>query len=219
MGRRGKIERFADNALRDNVIEMGKESFGNLAGKWKSEHFGNHNDIVVELGCGRGEYTIGLGRCFQDRNFIGVDIKGARIWVGSGQAIDESLCNVAFLRTQIELLDRHFTEKEIDEIWITFPDPRPKLRDEKKRLTSPDFLKSYRKLLKKDGWIKFKTDSSSLFDYTLELLPKFGVKNLTYTHDLYVSEMMNEHFGVKTKFEQKFFEKGESIKYLKFQFA
>lgn len=218
MGRRGKLERFAQNAERANVIEMGKDNFGHLIGKWKSDHFGNTNDLVVELGCGKGEYTVGLSRYFPNKSFIGVDIKGSRIWVGSSQAIEEGLDHVAFLRTQIELLDKHFGEKEIDELWITFPDPRPKDRDEKRRLTCPKFLEMYKKLLVKDGWVKFKTDNTFLFDYTLDVLKKTKIKNLVYTHDLYESEYMDEHFGVKTKFEKMFYEKGESIKYMRFQF-
>ena len=216
---RKKLERFADNAARKNVIEQGKEIFENTAGKWNDLVFENEHDIVVELGCGRGEYTVGLAEIFHDQNFIGVDIKCSRIWVGSTYAIENKLDNVAFLRTQIGLLDRHFSASEIAEIWITFPDPRPKSRDEKRRLTSPKHMEMYKTLLKKEGWVKFKTDNSPLFDYTLELLnTSIKVKNLSFTHDLYKSTMNEEHHGVKTKYEQLFHEKGESIKYLKFQF-
>lgn len=220
MGRK-KLERFQDNAERYNVVQDGKDNFGRLIGKWKEEHFHNDHDLIVELGCGRGEYTVGLGEKIPDKNFIGVDIKGARIWVGSSYAVKNKLDNVAFLRTQIELLDRHFGEGEISEIWITFPDPRPKDKDEKRRLTAPRHLETYKKLLKKDGWVKFKTDNTFLFDYTLELFEnqQVSVKNLFHTHDLYHSEYMEEHFGVKTKYEKLFFDKGESIKYMKFQFA
>lgn len=220
MGRK-KQERFQDNAERYNVVQDGKPNFGHLIGKWRSEHFKNENNLVVELGCGRGEYTVGLGEKMLDTNFVGVDIKGSRIWVGSSYAIKNNLDNVAFLRTQIELLDKHFGENEIDEIWVTFPDPRPKDKDEKKRLTAPRHMEVYKRLLKKDGWLKFKTDNTFLFDYTLELFQEgqVKVKNLVYTHDLYNSEYMDEHFGVKTKYEKLFFDKGENIKYLKFQFA
>lgn len=217
---RNKIERFADNAERYNVVEEGKENFGKLINKWSSEHFQNSNPLVVELGCGRGEYTIGLSENVPNTNFVGVDIKGARIWVGSSYAVKNKLDNVAFLRTQIEHLDKHFGEDEVSEIWITFPDPRPKDRDEKKRLTSVHFMNTYRRLLKKDGWLKFKTDNTFLFDYTLELIEtnQIKVKSLIYTHNLYDSDYMNEHFGVKTKYEKLFYDKGEDIKYLKFQF-
>ncbi|UXP31380.1 tRNA (guanosine(46)-N7)-methyltransferase TrmB [Reichenbachiella agarivorans] len=220
MGRK-KLERFADNAVRYNVVEAGKECYGQLAGKWRSEHFKNDHELVVELGCGRGEYTTGLGVNFPEKNFVGVDVKGARIWVGSSYAVKNQMENVAFLRTQIEQIDTHFAENEISELWVTFPDPRPKDKDEKRRLTSPRFMEMYRSLLAEDGWLKFKTDSTSLFDYTLELIQtgQVKVKNLSHTHNLYESEFMNEHFGVKTKYEQLFYDKGEDIKYLKFQFA
>lgn len=220
MGRK-KLERFQDNAERYNVVQDGKENFGQLVGKWRPDHFKNNNDLVVELGCGRGEYTVGLGEKNADKNFVGVDIKGSRIWVGSSYALEHKLDNVAFLRTQIELLDKHFGEQEISEIWVTFPDPRPKDKDEKRRLTAPRYLDTYKKLLKKGGWLKFKTDNTPLFDYTLDLIREklVKVKNLEYTYDLYNSEYMDEHFGVKTKYEKLFFEKGERIKYLKFQFA
>lgn len=218
---RKKLERIAENQVQYNVIQAGKENFTNLVGQWCREHFKNDQDLVVELGCGRGEYTTGLGEIFPDKNFVGVDIKGPRIWVGSTYATEHELNNVAFLRTQIEQVDAHFGEEEISELWITFPDPRPKDRDEKKRLTNERFMIMYRKLLAKEGWLKFKTDSTFLFDYTLELIQtgKIKVKNLSYTHDLYESEFMDEHHGVKTKYEQLFYDKGESIKYLKFQFA
>lgn len=220
MGRK-KLERFQDNAERYNVVQDGKDNFGQISGQWRESHFKNTNNLVVELGCGRGEYTVGLGEKMPDTNFVGVDIKGSRIWVGSSYAIANNLDNVAFLRTQIELLDKHFGKDEIDEIWITFPDPRPKDKDEKRRLTSPRYLNTYKQLLKKDGWVKFKTDNTPLFDYTLELFSTntIKVKNLVHTHDLYNSEYMDEHFGVKTKYEKLFFDKGENIKYLKFQFA
>ncbi|PIB35167.1 tRNA (guanosine(46)-N7)-methyltransferase TrmB [Reichenbachiella sp. 5M10] len=220
MGRK-KLERFADNAVRFNIVENGKEKFGKMAGKWRSEHFQNEHDLVVELGCGRGEYTTGLGEKFPDKNFVGVDIKGSRIWVGSSYAIAHNLDNIAFLRTQIEQIDAHFGEDEVSELWITFPDPRPKDKDEKRRLTAPRFMEMYKKLIAKDGWLKFKTDNTPLFDYTLELIEtgQIKVKNLSHTHNLYESEFMDEHFGVKTKYEQLFYDKGEDIKYLKFQFA
>ncbi|MEO9804857.1 MAG: tRNA (guanosine(46)-N7)-methyltransferase TrmB [Reichenbachiella sp.] len=220
MGRK-KLERFQDNAERYNVVQDGKDNFGRLIGKWRTEHFKNDHDLVVELGCGRGEYTVGLGEKIQDKNFVGVDIKGSRIWVGSSYALENGLNNVAFLRTQIELLDKHFGEQEISEIWVTFPDPRPKDKDEKRRLIAPRYLDTYRKLLKEEGWVKFKTDNTPLFDYTLDLFKEkqVKVKNLEFTHDLYNSEYMDEHLGVKTKYEKLFFEKGERIKYMKFQFA
>lgn len=216
---RNKLARFRDNAERANIIETGKENFGRTAGQWNSEVFHNDNDLVVEIGCGYGEYSIGLGQEFPQKNFIGVDIKGARLWSGSNKAIALGLVNVAFLRTQVELLDAHFEENELSEIWVTFPDPRPKERDEKRRLTAPRFLEIYKKLLRSEGWIKFKTDNTPLFDYSLEVIKSdYKVKNLSYTYDLYQSDLNMEHYGVKTRYERMFHEKGEDIKYLKFQF-
>jgi len=216
---RKKLERFRDNEIVTNVVQEGKAAFEANIGKWSEAQFKNTNDIVIELGCGRGEYTVGLAENISNKNFIGVDIKGARIWIGSQYAIENKLNNVAFLRTQINLLDKHFAQNELSEIWITFPDPRPKDGDEKRRLTSPRFMEMYKTLLKKDGWVKFKTDNTALFNYTLEVLAdEIKVRNLIHTHDLYNSVYMDEHFGVKTKYENLFYEKGELIKYLKFQF-
>lgn len=217
---RQKKKRFADNLLRKNVIEPGKELYESISGKWQSEYFENSLPITLELGCGKGEYTVGLARHFKDRNFIGIDIKGDRIWVGSGMAEQEGLNNVAFLRTQLQHLAKFFVENEVDEIWLTFPDPRPKDRDEKRRLTYPAFMELYKSVLKEDGWFRFKTDNTFLFDYTLELINegKIIVKNLTYTHDLYQSELLAEHHGIQTKYEKLFSSMGETIKYMKFQF-
>ena len=216
---RNKLNRFKDNENASNIVQQGKAAFENNIGKWSQEQFNNDQDIVIELGCGKGEYTVGLAEHINDKNFIGVDIKGSRIWVGSQYAIKNQLHNVGFLRTQIHLLDKHIAENELSEIWITFPDPRPKDRDEKRRLTSPRFLEMYKTLLKSNGWVKFKTDNTALFNYTLEVLDKeVQIKNLEHTHDLYNSIYMDEHYGVKTKYEKLFYEKGELIKYLKFQF-
>ncbi len=217
---RSKLKRFAENALRENILEPGKPLYEEIKGKW-SDYFKNDNGLVVELGCGRGEYAIGLAEQYPNQNFIGVDIKGDRIWVGSTQAIERNLNNVAFLRTQILLIEKFFEADEIDELWITFPDPRPKDRDIKRRLTSPRFMEMYRRILKNDGWVKFKTDSTSLFEYTLEIINDgtLQVQDLAYTFDLYESPYQNEHFGIKTKYEKIFSEKGEKIKYMKFRFA
>ena len=216
---RKKLERFRDNAQRRNIVEQGKPIFEKIRGNWNELLFENDNEIVVEFGCGKGEYTVGLGEKFPDKNFVGVDIKGARIWVGSTYAIENNLNNVAFLRTNIVSMEDFLGENEVSEIWVTFPDPRPKDKDEKRRLTSPRFMKMYEKVLKPNGWLKFKTDNTPLFDYTLSLFEdQLKVKNLEYTHDLYGSQFMEEHFGVKTKYEKLFYDKGESIKYLKFQF-
>ena len=217
---RQKKRRFADNLLRKNVIEPGKHLYDTIKGKWSSEYFQNDHPITLELGCGKGEYTVGLARHFGDRNFVGIDIKGDRIWVGSGMAESENLENVAFLRTQLQFLTKFFDENEVDEIWLTFPDPRPKDRDEKRRLTFPAFMELYRQVLKEDGWFRFKTDNTFLFDYTLEQIQSgnIKVKNLSFTHDLYESELLAEHHGIQTKYEKMFSLLGETIKYMKFQF-
>ncbi len=216
---RQKQKRFSENFARKNVLEPGKELYEKIKGNWRSTMFGNENDLVVELGCGKGEYTIGLSRVFPDRNFIGIDIKGDRIWVGSKTAEDEKLTNVAFLRTQLLYFEKFFEEGEVSEMWLTFPDPRPRDRDEKRRLTFPRYLNLYKHALKQDGWFKFKTDNTPLFDWTLEVLEQqYPVRNLTYTHDLYESDLMDEHHGIQTKYEKLFSAKGEKIKYMKFQF-
>ena len=217
---RQKKRRFAENKLRANLVESTKDFYDEIKGQWHKKVFADQLPIVLELGCGKGEYTLGLARIFPNRNHIGVDIKGDRLWVGSGVALREDIQNAAFLRTQIQFLEHFFLKGEIDEIWITFPDPRPKQKDEKRRLTSPKLLGIYQNLLKVDGWLKFKTDNTGLFNYTLELITqnKIGVKNLFFTRDLYNSEYLNDHHEIKTKYERKFASLGETIKYLKFQF-
>lgn len=217
---RKKLQRFKENEENRNVVQEGKEIFETIKGQWNSYQFENGNPIVVELACGRGEFTVGLARHYRDRNFIGVDIKGARIWKGSNIAIKEGLENVAFLRTQIQLLDKFFADGEISELWITFPDPFPRDGDEKRRLTSPKFLDMYKPMIKKDGVVHFKTDNTGLFDYTLEVLKsREDVELLLHTHDFYASPWKDEHHGIKTKYETIFSEKGEKIKYLKFRFV
>ena len=217
---RRKLERFKQNEQSRNVIQPGKELFETIKGNWKSVQFENRNPVVVELACGRGEFTVGLAREYPDSNFIGVDIKGSRIWKGSTIAITEGLHNVAFLRTQIQLLDRYFDKAEIAELWITFPDPFPRDGDEKRRLTSTKFLEMYKPLLEKNGIIHFKTDNTGLFDYTLELIRnRPDCEILIHTHDFYASPFKDEHHGIQTKYEKLFSEKGEKIKYLKFRFS
>ena len=217
---RQKKRRFAENKVRANLVESGKDFYDEIKGKWHLKVFTDQQPIVLELGCGKGEYTLGLAQAFPNRNHIGVDIKGDRLWVGSGIALREGIQNAAFLRTQIQFLEHFFKKGEIEEIWVTFPDPRPKEKDDKRRLTAPRFLAIYQNLLKPDGWLKFKTDNTELFNYTLELINKnrISVKNLAFTHDLYNSEYVFEHYEIKTKYERKFAALGETIKYLKFQF-
>ncbi|WP_209332584.1 tRNA (guanosine(46)-N7)-methyltransferase TrmB [Lunatimonas salinarum] len=213
---RNKLARFRQNEENKNVVQPGKEIYENIQGGWQ-DFFGNDQPITVELACGRGEFTVGLGRSHSGRNFIGVDIKGSRIWKGSTMAIAEKLLNVAFLRAQIEQLHTFFAEGEIAELWITFPDPRPKDRDEKRRLTSQRFLDMYETLVAKGGLIHFKTDNTGLYQYTKEILAdRPNTRILKDTSDFYASEWKEDHLGIKTRYEKIFSEKGETIKYICF---
>lgn len=216
---RNKLVRFAQNEANPNIIQAGKPLFETIKGQWNAIQFGNDNPLVVELACGRGEFTVGLGREFPALNFIGVDIKGSRIWKGSSTATAAGIHNVAFLRTQIQQLETFFDTGEIAELWITFPDPFPRDGDEKRRLTSPRFLDMYKHMVKAGGTVHFKTDNTGLFDYSLELIgAREDIKILAYTHDFYQSDMRDDHHGIKTRYEKIFSDKGEKIKYLKFCF-
>ena len=216
---KNKLERFRIVAERENVLERGKDIFLKIKGKWCSDYFKNTNPITVELACGRGEYTIGLAEHFPERNHIGVDIKGDRIWKGSGWAIEKNLKNVGFLRTNVLMLMDFFEPGEIDELWITFPDPRPRKRDVKRRLTNPRFLELYKPLIRHGGYLKFKTDNTALFNYTLEELSlRDDIEDLKFTHDLYADVLRPECWDIKTRYEEMFSAKGETIKYLRFKF-
>ncbi|PKK36417.1 MULTISPECIES: tRNA (guanosine(46)-N7)-methyltransferase TrmB [unclassified Siphonobacter] len=211
---RQKLQFFAHNIQADNVLEAPKPIFQEIKGQWNERYFKNNNPIVVEIGCGKGEYSNGLGKLFPEKNFVGVDMRGDRLARGSKVAINAGLTNVAFLRTRVQDIYQFFAEDEVDEIWVTFPDPRPRNRDIKRRLTHPRFLNMYASMLKKDGLFHLKTDSDSLFEYTLETLEPFGCENLTHTWDLYESDLNMRHFGIKTKYEALFYDQGFSIKYL-----
>jgi tRNA (guanine-N7-)-methyltransferase len=199
----------------DNVIQSPKPIFGTLAGKWKSQYFNNTHSLVLELGCGRGEYTNGLGKLFPDMNFVGVDVKGDRLAQGGRAASELELMNTAFLRIHMQEIDEHFAENEVDEIWITFPDPRLRDRDEKRRLTFHTFLNRYKKILKPGGIIHLKTDSLPFFEFSEGSLVENGWDVIVKTTDLYTSEWMGDHFGIKTRFEEMFYEKGFNINYLR----
>jgi tRNA (guanine-N7-)-methyltransferase len=214
-----KQERFRIVEERANVIERTKDIFTKIKGNWRKEYFKNDNPITIELACGRGEYTVGLAALFPDKNFIGVDIKGERIWKGSTIAVEQNLTNVAFLRTPILDIESFFAEGEIDEVWITFPDPRPRKRDIKRRLTSNRFLDMYKKLAKPGSYIRLKTDNTGLFEYSLEeIQPRNDIHDFQFTKDLYDSDLRLECFDIKTKYEEVFAAKGEKIKYLRFKF-
>jgi tRNA (guanine-N7-)-methyltransferase len=215
---RQKQKRFVESETKPNIIQPGKSEFGKLKGQWAPSFFKNSNNIVLELGCGRGEYTIGLSRLNRNVNHVGVDIKGYRIWVGAEKAEQEKLLNAAFLRTEIENIDMHFGASELSEIWLPFPDQRPKGRDEKRRLTSPRFLELYKKLLKPNGVLRLKTDNRPLFDYTLEVLQQTPHIDLVHTFDLYNSPLLAEHYGIQTNFESKYLAKNQPIHYLGFSF-
>lgn len=221
---KNKLARFAENKTLPNVFQPTREEALNnypLKGKWRSEVFKNHNPIVLELGCGKGEYSVGLAKSFPDKNFIGIDIKGARFWFGAKEAVEKKLNNVAFLRTQIELVDCFFDHDEVDEIWITFPDPQIKYRRTKHRMTHPDFLERYKKILKKDGIVHLKTDSEFLHGYTLGLLQGQGHEIISAHHDIYGAPeyepgtpLLRE---IRTYYEGLFSAKGKTITYIKFK--
>lgn len=212
---RNKQKRFAENQERRNVVEAGKPIIEEIKGKWHETFFQNDKPITLELACGKGEYTVGLGRLYPDRNFIGVDIKGARLYFGSRTAEEEGLDNVAFLRIKIIDIENHFAENEVDQIWITFPDPRPLLSDEKRRLTHPRYLSKYQRMLKDGGYFHLKTDDQPFFDFTREMLQSFPVTALEWTHDLYNSPLLAEHHDLQTNYETKFLAQGKKINYLR----
>jgi len=211
-----KLRRFAEVETFANVLQLdeGKP----LKGQWSKEHFKNNNPVVLELACGKGEYTVNLAQLFPDKNFIGVDYKGNRIWRGAKTALEEGVDNVAFLRIQIENLLDYFAKGEIDEIWITFPDPQPQLSREKKRLTSPRFLEKYIEVLKPGGYVNLKTDNDGLYAYTAEKIHELKLKEHVNTADLYHSEFADEVLSIKTYYEKKYLADNKNINYLKFSF-
>src|SRR5258705_10276744 len=198
---KSKLKRFEINAGRENVIEPGKEIYLQIRGQWKELYFKNKNPLTVELACGRGEYSVGLARKFPDQNFVGVDVKGDRLWKGSTWAFDEGLKNVGFLRTQILNIESFFEEDEVDELWLTFPDPRPRKKDIKRRLTSPRYLEIYKNVLRPGGIVRLKTDNTALFEYSLEEIRCRGdAADLKLTQDLYDSILRPECFDIKTRY-------------------
>lgn len=215
---KGKLEKFADMRDYPHVFEYPYSVVDNVTfemqGHWNHDFFGNNNPIVLELGCGRGEYTVGLARLFPDKNFIGVDIKGSRMWSGATESLREGLKNVAFLRTNIEIIDRFFAAGEVSEIWLTFSDPQ--MKKATKRLTSTYFMNRYRKFLKEDGVIHLKTDSNFMFTYTKYMVEKNNLPVLFVTEDLYHSGLMDDILGIQTYYEQQWLDRGLNIKYIKF---
>jgi len=229
MGNKNKLEKWAEMETFNNVVqpktdEVLRKNYP-LKGKWNELIFKNDQPIVLELGCGKGEYTVGLAKHFPTKNFIGVDIKGNRIWKGAKQAFLAKMDTVFFLRTRIDFITSLFGEAEIDEIWITFPDPQPKDRLERKRLTSPLFIERYSKILKPNGIIHLKTDHEGFFRYTLTEIERNKYKLLEHTFNLYEEKIADldsktqEILSIKTFYENLFTLKGHNIHYLKFQLA
>ena len=221
MGSKNKLRRFQENETFENVVQPDREDVKNdlfsLKGKWNT-FFKNDNPIVLELGCGKGEYTVGLAKQSKDKNFIGVDIKGARFWRGAKTALEEKLPNVAFIRSQIELIDHLFAENEVSEIWITFPDPQIKYKRTKHRLTNKIFLDKYNHILNKNGVINLKTDSEFMHGYTLGLLHGLGLEVIYANHDVYKNEgSPKEVLNIQTFYENQYLEKGKRITFIQFK--
>ncbi|MEG0340333.1 MAG: tRNA (guanosine(46)-N7)-methyltransferase TrmB [Oscillospiraceae bacterium] len=215
---KNKLKKFADMDTFSNVFQYPFISIQNsgfpLKGKWHKEFFKNENPIVLELGCGKGEYAVGLARKYPERNFIGIDVKGARMWTGAKQAVESNLTNVAFIRTNIELIAHFFEQGEVSEIWITFPDPQ--MKKVRKRLTSTRFLSLYRLILKPDGIIHLKTDSPFLYTYTDALVALNKLDTEINTADLYHSDIVDDILEIQTFYEQQWLDRGLTIKYIKF---
>ena len=230
MSKRNKLQKFAELLTFPNVYEnfdpkdpklVGeKGAAANMKGKWNSNHFQSNKPITLELACGRGEYTLGMARMYPDRHFIGVDVKGARIWKGAKIALEEGLTNVAFLRTRIEQLELFFEPQEIQEIWITFPDPFLRESKMNRRLTAPHFLNRYRNLLVPNGLVHLKTDEPNLYEFTLETLRKDACITIHYQNDdIYANPLPIPELELKTYYERMHLEANKTIKYVRFSFC
>jgi tRNA (guanine-N7-)-methyltransferase len=206
-----KLIRFAEIETFANVLQFPK----NIKGKW-SKFFKNENPIILELACGKGEYAIGLGTLYPKKNFIGIDLKGNRIWAGAKKALENNLHNVAFLRIQIDQVNEYFAENEVTEIWITFPDPQLRKSKAKKRLTHPKFLRLYQQFLKPDGYIHLKTDSPDLYNFTKKVIEMYGCVLHTAYEDLYQQQNISDELKIKTHYESLDIAKSNRIHYLKF---
>ena len=219
---KGKLAKFAEMETFSNVFQYPFSVVDNvpfeMKGHWREQYFKNNHPVVLELGCGKGEYTVELARLYPEMNFIGVDIKGARMWTGAKQAIEAGLKNVAFLRTNIEIIDRFFAESEVQEIWLTFSDPQ--MKNAHKRLTSTFFLNRYRKFLVGGGIVHLKTDSNFLFTYTTCMVKENKLPVVFLTEDLYHTEGLDEEthkiLSIQTYYESMWIERGLNIRYMKF---
>jgi tRNA (guanine-N7-)-methyltransferase len=217
---KNKLKKFSfmeqlPHVVQPDTYELKKDI--ELKGKWNSDFFKNDYPIVLELGCGKGEYSVALAERYPEKNFIGIDIKGNRMWVGASNSHNKELKNIAFLRIRIENIIKCFDENEVSEIWITFPDPQIKRRRTNKRLTHPEFLKRYTHFLKEDGIINLKTDSAFLYGFTLGIIEGEGHELLDCTNDLYGVHQLRENIDIKTHYEKLFLDKGTPITYTKFR--
>ena len=222
VGSKNKLKRFSENETFTNVFQPTREEVvGNefpLKGKWNSEFFKNDNPIVLELGCGKGEYSVGLAERYPNKNFIGIDIKGARFWRGAKTAVESGMNNVAFVRTQIELIHHIFDKNEVSEIWITFPDPQIKYKRTKHRMTNSEFLNNYKNILKPNGLMHLKTDSEFMHGYTLGLLHGEGHEVIYANHNIYKNEgAPAEVTGIQTFYESQYLEVNKPITYIQFR--
>jgi len=216
MGRQ-KLKRFEENKILSNLFQPSWEELKDgffLRGKWRELYFKNHNPIVLELGCGKGEYTVGLAEAFPEKNFIGMDLKGSRLWVGCKAAIEKGLTNTAFVRRHISGIEYLFGKDEADEVWITFPDPHLKERMSNKRLTSPEFLARLSKVLKKGGLIHLKTDSPELYEYTLGVIQEHNLEMIYHSEDVYGEALKHPVTKFQTYYEKIWLEQGLTIKYI-----
>ena len=222
MGSKKKLKKFIENESFSNVIQPKREKLlsekFNLKGNWNKLYFKNNNPIVIELGCGKGEYTVNLAKLNPNKNYVGIDVKGARFWRGAKTSLEQKLDNVIFIRTQIELIDFIFDDQEVSEIWLTFPDPQIKYQRRKHRLTNPAFLKLYKKIINNEGLIHLKTDSEFLHGYTLGILEGLDIKPLFSNHDIYKNNNApSDVINIKTHYEKLFLETKKSISYLCFK--
>lgn len=224
---KNKLKRFADNETFDHVFQPKYDAVlrkdYEMKGNWRSEFFKNDNPLILELGCGKGEYTVGLAKRYPDKNFLGMDIKGARIWRGALTVQEEQIPNAGFVRTRIDFITSFYAPGEVDEIWITFPDPQLKKAKAKKRLTSRLFVERYLQILKPDGIMHLKTDSRELYDFTKEEIEKHGYEVIEDTDDLYgvavdkLDEETRDILSIRTFYESIWLEMGKKINYLKFR--
>jgi tRNA (guanine-N7-)-methyltransferase len=222
VGSKNKLKRFNENNTFHNVFQPKREELVDavypLKGQWNQQFFKNNNPLVLELGCGKGEYTVGLAERYPNKNFIGIDIKGARFWRGAKTAVENKMPNVAFIRAQIELIEQLFESNEVDEIWITFPDPQIKYKRTKHRMTNATFLKRYKNILNDTGIVHLKTDSEFMHGYTLGLLHGQGHEVQYANHDVYRQEgSPDEVTAIQTFYENQYLEKQKAITYIRFK--